>query len=277
MRTLVHLSDLHFGRTDARVLDALAAAVRETRPDLVAVSGDLTQRARAAQFAAARAFLQSLPRPQIVVPGNHDVPLYDLPRRLLAPLGRYARYISADLEPAFRDDTVAIVGLNSVRAGLFGGGRLNATQVERAARWLRSAGSRLKVVVTHHPFDLPAGHDESHLVGRSAMAMARLARAGADLFLAGHLHLSHIGHTAERYRIAGHSALVVQAGTLSTRGRGEPNTFNVLRVTASTIVVERHAWHAPAGRFQATPAGTFLKTLGQWTRLSAEPPVARPR
>lgn len=277
MRTLVHLSDLHFGRTDGRVLDALAAAVRETRPDLVAVSGDLTQRARAVQFAAARAFLQSLPRPQIIVPGNHDVPLYDLPRRLLAPLGRYARYISADFEPAFQDDTITIVGLNSVRAGLFrGGGRLNATQVDRAARRLRSAGNQLKVVVTHHPFDLPAGHNESHLVGRSAMAMARLAQAGADLFLAGHLHLSHIGHTAERYRIAGHSALVVQAGTLSTRGRGEPNTFNVLRVTASTIVVERHAWHDPTGRFRSAPAGTFLKTLGQWTRISAEPHAAGP-
>lgn len=278
MRTLVHLSDLHFGRTDARVLEALAAAVRDARPDLVAVSGDLTQRARAAQFAAARAFLESLPRPQIVVPGNHDVPLYDLPRRLLAPLGRYARYISPDLEPAFQDDLLAVVGLNSVRAGLFhGGGRLNVMQVDRAARRLRSAGRKLKIVVTHHPFDLPAGHDESHLVGRSAMAMARLARAGADLFLAGHLHVSHIGHTAERYRIDGHSALVVQAGTLSTRERGEPNAFNLLRVTASTIAVERHAWHERSGRFQATPAGTFLKTLGQWTRLSAEPAAARPR
>ena len=100
------------------------------------------------------------------------------------------------------------------------------TQIDRAAARLRHCRRRpIKVIVTHHPFDLPEGFRREHLVGRAAMAMERFAEVGADLFLAGHLHVSHVGHTADRYNIAGHSALVVQAGTLSTRGRGELNTF----------------------------------------------------
>jgi len=102
--------------------------------------------------------------------------------------------------------------------------------------------SLVKIIVTHHPFDLPVDYASEHLVGRAKRAMGQLASVGADLFLAGHLHVSHIGHTAERYKIAGHSALVVQAGTLSTRQRGEVNAFNVLRVERPRIVVARHTW-----------------------------------
>src|SRR6185503_13146878 len=97
----------------------------------------------------------------------------------------------------------------------------------------------IRIVVTHHPFDLPEGVREERLLGRAAMAMAKLSAAGADLFLAGHLHISHIGHTGERYGSAGHSALVVQAGTVSTRSRGEQPSFNVLRIQRPTIAVER--------------------------------------
>ena len=124
------------------------------------------------------------------------------------------------------------MGLNSARAVPFhGGGRLNEAQVARArTRLVAAPADAIRIVVTHHPFDVPASHGDEHLIGRSDMAMRQLAAAGADLFLAGHLHVSHVGRTADRYQIAGHSALVVQAGTLSTRGRGELNTFNVLRL-----------------------------------------------
>jgi len=136
------------------------------------------------------------------------------------------------------------VGLNSARSVLFSGaGRLNEGQAARAAAWLQSApATAIKIVVTHHPFDVPEGHRDDHLAGRSAMAMSRLAKVGADLFLAGHLHVSPVGHTAERYQIAGHCALVVQAGTLSTRHRGEPNLFNLLR-----------AWRVRRSRLSVTP------------------------
>jgi 3',5'-cyclic AMP phosphodiesterase CpdA len=267
MRTIVHLSDIHFGRVDPRLIEPLVANVRDITPDLVAISGDFTQRARRSQFRQARAFLDQLPRPQLVVPGNHDVPLFNLPLRFLDPYGGYRRYIATDLEPVFEDETMIAVGLNSARSLPFhGGGRLNEPQVGRAAARLRSAPpDAIKIVVTHHPFDLPAGHGDEHLIGRSNMAMAQLAAAGADLFLAGHLHVSHVGHTAERYRTPGHSALVVQAGTLSTRGRGESNTMNVLRIEPSRITVERHSWDDTARKFQPSWTGLFHRTATGWS------------
>jgi 3',5'-cyclic AMP phosphodiesterase CpdA len=266
MRTIVHLSDMHFGRVDSRLVAPLVRTIHAIEPNLVAISGDFTQRARPSEFRQARAFLDQLPFPSLVVPGNHDVPLYDMASRFLNPYGRYRRYLEQDLEPAYQDMEMVAVGLNSARALPFrGGGRLNEAQVARAATRLTAAPrDAVKIVVTHHPFDLPEGHGDEHLIGRASMAMQQLAAAGADVFLAGHLHVSHVGHTAERYQIAGHSALVVQAGTLSTRGRGELNTINVLRITRGRIAIERHSWDDAAQAFQPSWSGTFQQTPDGW-------------
>jgi 3',5'-cyclic AMP phosphodiesterase CpdA len=266
MRTIVHLSDIHFGRVDARLVAPLVRTVHDIAPDLVAISGDLTQRARRSQFAQARAFLDRLPAPRLVVPGNHDVPLFNLAARLLNPYGGYRRHIARDLEPVFEDAEMIAVGLNSARSLPFhGGGRLNEAQVARAAARLRAApAAAVRIVVTHHPFDLPAGHRDEDLIGRSGMAMPELAAAGVDLFLAGHLHVSHVGRTAERYRTPGHSALVVQAGTLSTRGRGEVNTINVVRLVPPRITIERYSWNDDAQAFQSSWSGDFQRTADGW-------------
>jgi 3',5'-cyclic AMP phosphodiesterase CpdA len=265
VRTIVHLSDLHFGRLDPRVVSPIIAAIHELRPDLVAISGDFTQRARISQFAEARRFLDRLPRPHLVVPGNHDIPLYDVGRRFLSPLGRYRRFIADDVEPMFVDGEMVVLGLNSARSFSFGRGRLSEDQVARAVERLRGvAPSVIKIIVTHHPFDLPGHYGTDQLVGRATMAMAQLATVGADLFLAGHLHVSHIGHTAERYKIAGHSALVVQAGTISTRERGEPNSFNVLRLDWPGISVARRTWDETREVFVESPVRTFGHTAQGW-------------
>jgi 3',5'-cyclic AMP phosphodiesterase CpdA len=267
MRTLVHLSDLHFGRLDERIIEPLIERIASVHPDLVAVSGDLTQRALGRQFQHARAFLDRLTFPKIVVPGNHDVPLYNIAARVLDPFGKYRRHIAGDLEPSHIDSEIAVVGLNSARAFITGGrGRLNDEQIDSAvARFNAVSSGLIKVVVTHHPFDLPEGYPDAHLVGRAAMAMTRLATVDADLFLAGHLHVSHVGHTAERYKIAGHSALVVQAGTLSRRGRGELNTFNVLRIARPEMTVERYSWERGGSGFERSFAGKFQYTPEGWT------------
>jgi 3',5'-cyclic AMP phosphodiesterase CpdA len=267
MRTIVHLSDLHFGRVDERIIAPLVERIMSINPDVIAVSGDLTQRARRRQFQQASAFLDRLRFPKVVVPGNHDVPLFNVAARLFDPFRGYRRWMSPDLEPAYIDEEVAVVGLNSARGLITGGrGRLNLEQITAAAARLRHLPpAAIKVLVTHHPFDVPKGVPSEHLVGRASMAMHHFADAGADLFLAGHLHISHVGHTADRYNIAGHSALVVQAGTLSTRGRGELNTFNVLRISRPDMTIERYSWETGRQGFDQSFAGTFRHTPEGWT------------
>ena len=190
MRTLVHLSDLHFGRVDQALLAPLARAVADADPDVVVVSGDFTQRARTAQFQAAAAWLEGLPRPQILVPGNHDVPLYDVVRRFLSPLTRFHRWIEDDPFPAFADAEISVVGINTARSLTFKGGRINREQVAEVERRFRGLPESVtRVVVSHHPFDLPDGAEASELVGRADMAMAAFAGCGVDLFLSGHLQI----------------------------------------------------------------------------------------
>src|SRR5271166_2836489 len=130
MRTIAHLSDLHFGRHDAAVAEALVADLAALRPDLVVISGDLTQRARRGEFAAARAFLDRLPAPFIAVPGNHDVPLYDLVRRTFRPLHRFARYITDLSHPFFADAEIAVLGINTARSMAISSGRISHDQMQ---------------------------------------------------------------------------------------------------------------------------------------------------
>jgi 3',5'-cyclic AMP phosphodiesterase CpdA len=266
MRTLVHLSDLHFGRVDVSLLDPLAEIVRSLAPDLLAVSGDLTQRARTWQFKAARIFLDRLPLPQIIVPGNHDVPLYDVFRRFIRPLARYRRYITADLEPWFEDDEMAVLGINTARALTFKHGRISELQIDRAQQRLCALPSSIaKVIVTHHPFDLPAGYDSRELVGRAALARQRLAACGCDLLLAGHLHLNAAAEGSLRRTAPANEPIIVQAGTAtSTRGRGELNSFNVIVIEAQHIEIRRYSWLVAAGVFEPSGSKHFERTESGW-------------
>jgi len=270
MRTLVHLSDLHFGRIDEATLEPLAALIERIAPDVVVVSGDLTQRARKAQFEEARAYLERLPKPQIVVPGNHDVPLYRVWERFFNPLGKYRSHFSADLEPSFIDDEIAVIGINTARSLAFKNGRINEEQVESIQRRFAPLGEALtKVVVTHHPFDLPdAPEKDEELVGRARMAMDAFSRCGVDLLLAGHLHTSQAGDTSDRYELPGYAALAVQAGTAtSTRGRGESNSFNVLRIANREIAVERQVWQPEANAFALERTERFRRDDNRWIEV----------
>ena len=200
MRTIVHLSDLHFGKIDEATLAPLAQLVHRIAPDVLVVSGDLTQRARSEQFEQARAYLDSLPGPQIIVPGNHDISLYNVFRRFLAPLDRYKRYITDDLSPSYVDNEIAVIGVNTARSLTFKDGRVNKEQIAEIRRQLSGIDRDLtRIVVTHHPFDLPESADESDLVNRAPMAMKVFAECGVDILLSGHMHTSHAKSTSERY------------------------------------------------------------------------------
>ena len=276
MRTLVHLSDLHFGRIDYAIIEPLIAAVWGIKPDVVVVSGDLTQRARSRQFKEARKFLDSLPQPQVVVPGNHDVPMHNVFARFLRPLDKYRRYITDDLEPFYGDEEIAILGINTARSLTIKYGRVNERQIAKMHEtFCAFADEVTKIIVTHHPFDLPEGHDEDELVGRARMAMEALASCGADVLLAGHLHIGHTGHTAKRYKISGHNALVISAGTAtSTRGRGEANSFNVIRTDHPRITVERLGWQPDRTAFTSISIEHFKHTPDGWARIPDEAAAA---
>src|ERR1700675_617851 len=140
MRTLAHLSEPHFGRIERATVRALIATVTEARPDIVVVSGDLTQRAKQREFQEASEFLDALPSPQIVVPGNHDVPLYNILARALKPLRNYQRYISNELEPFYCDDEIAIIGVNTARSLTLKNGRISHQQVVRRCARLEECG-----------------------------------------------------------------------------------------------------------------------------------------
>jgi 3',5'-cyclic AMP phosphodiesterase CpdA len=270
MRKIVHISDLHFGAADPAVAERLIEAICESDPHLLVVSGDLTQRARTAQFEAARNFLDRLPKPQIVVPGNHDVPLYNVYDRFVNPLEKFQKFITNDLDPFFQDDEIAVAGVNTTRSLTIKGGTISKEQVNTIRREMDSLDEKkLKIVVTHHPFDVPEGVDEDDIVGRAKKALPLIAESGADVFLSGHLHVSHIGHSARRYKMDnGYSALIIQAGTAtSTRERGEENAFNILEFIHPFLTVHRYQCGVPESGFHLATTEGFRHDGRGWTRL----------
>jgi 3',5'-cyclic AMP phosphodiesterase CpdA len=279
VRRIAHLSDLHFGRTDPTVVRGVIDAVARLGPDLTVISGDLTQRARAHQFRAARAFLDRLPKPQIVVPGNHDIPLWNIFARGFSPLRKYRRIITRDLEPFFADGEIAVLGLNTARSLTIKDGRVNRRQIDVAVQRF-SAGEPhcVRVLVTHHPFDQPdPDHpergDAGDIVGRAVLAMDAIG-SRVDLILSGHLHLGRSGSSALRY--PGSGALLILAGTAtSTRVRGgEPNAFNLLELDRDRLVLKRQAWDAARRAFAEASRQDFRRSDGVW-REEAPPDQIR--
>jgi 3',5'-cyclic AMP phosphodiesterase CpdA len=269
LRTIAHISDLHFGRLNDAVLPALGDAIRAAKPDVVVVSGDLTQRARSAEFIAARRFLDTLPAPRIVVPGNHDIPLFNTLARWLTPLAKYRRYVTDDLEPFHVDDEIAVIGLNTARSLTVKDGRINARQVANScARFNATPDGVTRILVTHHPFDVAQGGDLGDIVGRAGMAMAGFALCRVDMLLSGHVHISGTGNSAGRYDIAGYSALLVQAGTAtSSRQRGEANAWNLIQIDRPLITVECRVWDEARAGFEVSRTDQFSYGPTGWALL----------
>lgn len=276
MRTIIHVSDLHFGRVDKFLLKPLIAYAEAMNPDVVVVSGDLTQRAKSAEFIEARAFLDALPARKIVVPGNHDVPLFNVFARFIHKLAKYQRYITNDLEPFHGDDEIAVLGMNTARSFTLKDGRLGKEQIQRIEAKMGPIDEAVtKILVTHHPFDFPAHSHHKEVVGRADRAMAAIARCGVHLILSGHLHVSHIGHAATRFKASGRSTLIIQAGTAtSIRNRGEPNAFNVIRIAGRQLSVDEVSWDPPAGTFITRATERFTRAADGWKRSAAEDAIA---
>lgn len=274
MRRILHLSDLHFGRTRADLVEPLLALEAELRPNLVAVSGDLTQRARRGQFVAAAAFLKRLRAPWLAVPGNHDISLDNVVVRVLDPWGRYRSLIHEDLTPSWEDEEVSVIGVNTVNRFAHQAGRISRAAVEQIAGAWRGDQKTL-VVVMHHPLEHPPESTKAPVRHR-LRGVEALGRAGADVVLAGHLHNAFVGPLSTAPGI-----LLVQAGTgLSTRTREEPNTVNLLTISPGDVRVDRYAARTEA--LFAVEETAFFRRVGegpaaQWARAEDTANAAPPR
>lgn len=228
MSVLLHLSDTHFGTERPQVIEALLALAARERPDLAVLSGDITQRARPAQFRAAKAFVDRLGAPWLAVPGNHDIALIDLWARFARPYARYARAFGADVEPVHASDDLLVVGVNTTRAWRHKHGEVSPLQIDRVAALLRKARpQQLRVVVVHQPAAVCRPEDRRHLLRGHLAALQAWSAAGADLVLGGHIHLPYTLAPSGLPR----RLWVVQAGTaVSARTRpGVPNSVNIVR------------------------------------------------
>ncbi len=266
-RLIAHLSDLHFGTEDPAVAEGLLADLAALEPSLVVVSGDLTQRAKVSEFMAAREYLARIPYPQVVVPGNHDVPFYDVFRRFARPLRRYRAWITDDLQPLRVDAELAVLGITTARSLTWKGGRISREQIAGIRAAMSPLATELfKVVVTHHQFIPPAGAKLEDMVGRADQALAQLESCSVDLLLAGHMHVGYTGDTKTHYTAMKRSILVAQAGTaISRRRRGEPNAYNAIAIDGDTLAISVRAWDG--SRFAVTAVTRYRKRDGEWRQL----------
>lgn len=273
MTRLIHLSDLHFGAHEPELVEAVEARVNEDKPDLVVVSGDFTQRARTEQFQEACRFLDRLRdsgHDVIGVPGNHDVPLYDVLRRFLSPLTRYKRFVDETLCPYHELPGLAVLGINTARSLTFSDGRISHEQID----FIREAFSRadpkaMKILVTHHPlFALPVGEAMGRAVGRSELALDAIAETGVDMLLAGHNHRAST-HSARDLATRAGPALVIQAGTATShRLREEEQSFNRIDIEGEEVTLTVHAWSGEG--FAAADAQRFQRRGDHWRIVGAE-------
>jgi 3',5'-cyclic AMP phosphodiesterase CpdA len=267
MARLIHLSDLHFGAHDPKLVEAVKLRVDEVEPDLVIISGDFTQRARTEQFQLACSFLEELREAGhdvLAVPGNHDVPLYDVFRRFLSPLTRYMRYIDDSLCPLHEIPGATVLGINTARSLTFSGGRISHEQMDFIRETFgRTDPNATRILVTHHPlFALPVGDRLASAAGRSELALDAIGDAGVDLLLAGHNHQASVFNARDLVTRAG-PALVVQAGTAtSTRIREQDQSFNLINIEGGAVTVTVETWSG--SRFATQDSQRFEREDDHW-------------
>ena len=256
MTLLLQVSDPHFGTERAPAVAALERLAHEQRPDVLLLSGDITQRATRAQFDAARAFALRLRVPVLIaIPGNHDIPLFDIASRLFAPYARFRRAFGHTLEPQYEDDAVLVLAVNTTRWWRHEDGELSAAQVERVARRVEQAGpAQLRIVVVHQPVAVTRPEDRANVLHGAEAAVRRWSAAGVDLVVGGHIHLPFVLPLRERWPELPKPVWAVQAGTaVSDRVRADAgNSVNLIRVEPASRLASVERWdHAPAApRFE---------------------------
>jgi len=264
MRSIAHISDLHFGREDPVIAEALLKDLQSFQPSLVIVSGDLTQRASKVQFEEAAAYLKRIPFPLFIIPGNHDIPLYNVLRRFITPLRQYKKHISADVGPVFNDGKIAVVGINTAKSVAISSGRISKKQIRLLTESIGTIEKSIfTIVVTHHPLITPHAKRMQKFVIRSNMALDALDESGVDLLLSGHKHRTYHGDIRALRPTTKHSMILAQAGTaISERRRKEPNAYNIIKVKKGTVQVIVRSFGE--GAFDTVAEGTYERKNNKW-------------
>jgi len=269
MRRIAHLSDLHFGTETPAVIAELRHSVTAFAPDLVVVTGDLTQRARASQFRSAKAFLDSLEPPKLIVPGNHDIaPLYQPLRRLLQPYAHYHRFITRELDGAYYDDELLVLALSSVQPFRWKEGTISLRQLGWITEYAQRFPNQLRMLAAHHPLVQAATERQTRRLRKHEALMNVLDTADIAVCLSGHLHRSYTGLAVTPLDEAG-SVLAVHASTAtSTRLRGHENAYNQLVLDGPRLRVDAVGFDGK--RFRQLASSTYERHAGVWRVPSGE-------
>jgi 3',5'-cyclic AMP phosphodiesterase CpdA len=255
MRQILQVSDVHFGPPHRpEVSRGVLELVAERRPDLVVVAGDLTQRAKPGQFREARRWVDAMAAPALAVPGNHDVPMYRFWERLFVPFGAYRKNYDADLEPAFEDEEVFVLGINSAHNWTIKDGRVSPRRIREVEKRLAAVvPGKARIAVVHHELIPAPRFGSQKVLSNGERLVAALDRAGVRLVLSGHLHQAYCGLAETYYPGLGGDLVVAHSGTTtSSRGRGcerGRNTGHWIELDGGAVRVRRLEWDAAAGRF----------------------------
>lgn len=261
MQTIAHLSDLHFGREVPEVVEGLLVSLDKLQPDLVVISGDLTQRAKNSEFKKGVSFLQQLPFPYLIVPGNHDMAMYNLAERFLYPWNKWNRYISPDMYPTVRLPGMIAMGINTARRTGWhldwSRGSINSEQTQIIEASLKGEkNSHLRLLVAHHPFWLPEKFERRHVIDGRDNALKILREAGVDIILSGHIHIA--------YSKIMDGVLISHTGTTFSNRlmANTPNSFNVIRGDREAVEIELMGWSGDA--FEPHSKQRFIRSDGGW-------------
>jgi 3',5'-cyclic AMP phosphodiesterase CpdA len=263
MTRIALISDLHFGTVPAGLAEMLRLELADALPDVIVVAGDLTMRSRSREFDQSKAWLATLPAPLMMLPGNHDLPVWNVFERFTNPFARYAKSTGAPLMPVFEDPQCFILGLNTTASwhphlkwqeGIARRGDVLAAQKLLAA----APPEKLRIVATHHPLFRVKGLPRAQPVRRFEQALDMMAAENVELLMHGHLHQQY----ALRCLHGEAKFLTVGAPTaLSSRVRGEPNGYWLIEVRPEGFTLTLHRLLEDGSRFVANPPVTFPRPL----------------
>lgn len=281
---ILHLSDPHFGTNPADVTAALLAEAQRLAPDLIILSGDITQRAREEQFQAAARFIEQLPPvPRLIVPGNHDIPLFDIRRRICAPHERFTRILSTEVASSLEVGDIQVIGFNSAPPWRHINGELSAQKVEQVLAEYAHVRVSFRICVFHHPLDVRRFQDRINIIRGASALCPVLARHGVDLVMSGHIHDPLMRTSEHRYPGLERSLVFLLAGTcISRRTRiGAPNSFNCIETSPqeANMRIERWDLDTRTREFKPVQIGHFHRTDKGWISQASEHPfhLRRPR